>query len=199
MTTAQETRPSPVLRWYTTARRIPKLIGKAPGGGTWPGGPYTVVQFVGGAAVFGVLSLTERWWGSGTWIQDKGVAAGAGLAVLFLLRFVKSGPRNPVEATVGVVAAASAPRWGTHAGRAVIAGQQVRRSRGRVNVYTAPRVATASAMAAASAAQSAPDTTAPTGPAEVTPAAPPPPAEAAAALSGVQRMLAQINDKEPVR
>lgn len=195
MTTAQETRPSPVLRWYTAARRIPKLIGKAPGGGTWPGGPYTLVQFVGAAAVFGVLSLTERWWGSGAWIQDKGVAAGAGLAVLFLLRFVKPGPRNPVEATVGVVAAASAPRWGTHAGTTVTAGQQVRRSRGRVNVYTAPRAATAPAPAA----QAAPDATVPTGPAEVTPAATPPPAEAAAALSGVQRMLAQINDKEPVR
>ena len=104
-----------VMRWFTGARNIQLLIGKPPGGGTYPGGPYTVTQVLGAAGFFLVAQITQPVWGMWSWLVNNVILAIGTLAVLFGLRVVKPGGRNPVMAATSILAAATAsttPRFG---------------------------------------------------------------------------------------
>lgn len=114
--------PQEVLRWYTRARRIPRLIGKAPGGGHYPGGPYTLTQ-AGGAAVvlLGGQATMDLWGRFGFWGNNIGLAI-ATVLTLVGLRFVKPGGRDPVTAAVAVLRLLHGPRWGRQCGKPVCGG-----------------------------------------------------------------------------
>lgn len=123
MSEIPETRPE-VLRWYTSGRRLQRLIGKAPGGGYYPGGPYTITQVVGGCTVLVALTLTKGVWGTGNWLLDTAlIPVGLAVATLFGLKLVKPGGRNPLSAGFALVGALVAPRHGRHNGKALRLGR----------------------------------------------------------------------------
>lgn len=94
------------VRWYTSARKVPKYIGKPPGGGTYPGGPYTVTQFVGGALIFTAGAYTEEWWGPSNWLVNKVILVAVTAAFMAVAKMFKPGGRSlliAVPAYVGAV------------------------------------------------------------------------------------------------
>jgi len=107
------------LRWYTRARKLPRLIGKLPGGGQIIGGPYTPVQFVGAAAVIVVGNKTMGLWGMWSGLVNYVILGVAAIATLFGLGLVKSTGRNPLTAGFSLASALVAPRLGRYRGKAV--------------------------------------------------------------------------------
>lgn len=107
------------LRWYTRARKLPRLIGKLPGGGQIIGGPYTPVQFVGAAAVIVVGNQTMGVWGMWSGLVNYAVLVVAAIATLFGLGFIKTTGRNPLTAGFSLASALTAPRLGRYRGKAV--------------------------------------------------------------------------------
>ena len=114
-----QTAPQALTRWYTPGRRLQKMIGSPPGGGRYPGGPYTVTQFVGAASFLTVGILTQALWGQWSWLINNGLLVGATLVVLFALRFVKPDGRNPLLVMSATSAALRQPKYGTYRGRPV--------------------------------------------------------------------------------
>ncbi|MEV8099123.1 hypothetical protein [Kitasatospora sp. NPDC085879] len=105
-------------RSYTRARRSPLVIGKLPGAGRLPGGPYTITQIVTMVLVFVVLIITKAVWahfGPGNVLVM--IAVPWGLA--FALRYARMDGRDPARALLGVFTYASTPRAGRLAGRPV--------------------------------------------------------------------------------
>lgn len=110
--------PPRIARFYTSARRIPILLGKWPNGGRIPGGPYRIVQLVVGSLVF-VTGWNTRWLWGGSQIP---------LAQLFTLVLVSaaatwlsgripSTKRKLPNLLIDSVAALTAPGHGTYRGR----------------------------------------------------------------------------------
>lgn len=60
---AGQPEPVEVLRWYTSALRIPRLIGKLTSGERIWGGPYTLTQAAVGVAALVIGVKTMPWWG----------------------------------------------------------------------------------------------------------------------------------------
>lgn len=125
-----------VLRWYTRTRKVPQLIGKPPGGGSWPGGPYTVTQAVGGGLVLILGARTMTWWGQFGFLGNLAVLAAAAAGTVIGLRFVKSGGRNPLARLLALVTVTSHRAPAYQAGRAIRVHDPVR-LRSRVNVLHA--------------------------------------------------------------
>lgn len=121
-TTDTPPQPQEVLRWYTRARRIPRLIGKAPGGGHYPGGPYTLTQAAGAAVVLLGGQATMSIWGRFGFWGNNGALVVAVVLTLVALRFVKPGGRDPVTAAMAMLALTGAPTWGKQGGRPVRGG-----------------------------------------------------------------------------
>lgn len=107
------------VQWYTPTRRIPQFVGKPPGGGSYPGGPYTVPQVVGGAAVFVVGMRTQDLWGQGTWLVNQGILLALTIATVVALKFVKPGGRSPLMAGPAAVNATIGAPHGTYRGRKI--------------------------------------------------------------------------------
>ncbi|GAA2773110.1 hypothetical protein [Kitasatospora cinereorecta] len=105
-------------RSYTRARRSPLVIGKLPGAGRLPGGPYTISQIVTMVLAFVALITTKAVWahfGFGNVLIM--VVVPWGLA--FTLRYARMDGRDPARALLGVFTYASTPRAGRLAGRPV--------------------------------------------------------------------------------
>lgn len=101
---------------YTKARRFPLVIGKLPGGGRIPGGPYSLHQV--GAMVVSAIVLKQTsaiWAHFGPLNLVVFVAVPYGLA--FALRHARIDGRSPVWAAVGWLSYLSAPRGGRLRGR----------------------------------------------------------------------------------
>lgn len=108
------------LRWYTRARRIPRLVGKLPGSERGiPGGPYTVTQAVGSIMVGILLLKTEPVWGRFGWVSDKVILVVAVIVTALLLRLVKPGGRDPLSALTALLAVTVASRHGRYHGQPV--------------------------------------------------------------------------------
>lgn len=110
---------SSTMRVYTRALRVPALVGKLPGGGYLPFGPYSMTQFVGGALVL-VAGLSKADavlpWG---WLTNRAVVLAVAVGVVLVLGLVKPGGRDPVSAALGVLGVYGAPRAGRSGGRPV--------------------------------------------------------------------------------
>ena len=124
------------LRWFTRARRIPRLVGKLPGSERGiPGGPYTMTQAVGAVGVALLLLKTEPLWGRFGWISDKVIVLIATVGTAFLLRLVRSGGRDPLSALSALVSVTTTSRHGR------LRGQQLRprrplQARARIRVIS---------------------------------------------------------------
>lgn len=129
--------PEQVLHWFTRARRFPRLIGKAPGGGAYPGGPYTMAQVIGASVFFVAGQQTQGLWGQwGFWI-DNLILLAATVGVLFALRLFKPGGRDPFSTVIAVLRVASGPKYGRYQGRRIRLGRPHLVSH-RVNAQVAP-------------------------------------------------------------
>ncbi|GJF30261.1 hypothetical protein KNE206_29610 [Kitasatospora sp. NE20-6] len=105
-------------RSYTRARRSPLVIGKLPGAGRLPGGPYTITQIVTMVLVFVVLIITKAVWahfGPGNVL----IMIAVPWSLAFALRYARMDGRDPARALLGVFTYASTPRAGRLAGRPV--------------------------------------------------------------------------------
>jgi hypothetical protein len=105
-------------RSYTRARRSPLVIGKLPGAGRLPGGPYTITQIVTMVVVFVVLLITKAVWarfGPG----DVLVLIVVPWGLAFTLRYARMDGRDPARALLGAFTYSSTPRAGRLAGRPV--------------------------------------------------------------------------------
>jgi hypothetical protein len=101
---------------YTRARKHPLVIGKLPGGGRIPGGPYTITQIVTMVAVFVLLVSTRDLWavfGLGNALVI--IVAPWGLA--WLMRYARLDGRDPARALLGLVVYGTSPPGGRLAGR----------------------------------------------------------------------------------
>ncbi|MEU5421117.1 hypothetical protein [Streptomyces sp. NPDC020667] len=101
---------------YTRARKHPLVIGKLPGAGRLPGGPYTITQIVTMVVTFGVLIMTRELWahfGFGNFLVL--VAFPWGLA--WVLRYARMDGRDPARALRSLLIYLSAPAGGRLSGR----------------------------------------------------------------------------------
>jgi hypothetical protein len=121
---------------YTKARRFPLVIGKLPGGGRIPGGPYSLHQI--GAMVVAAIVLKQTsaiWAHFGLLNLVVFVAVPYGLA--FALRHARIDKRSPIWAAVGWLSYLSAPRGGRLRGRP-LRPARTRRQAGRFRFGQVP-------------------------------------------------------------
>jgi hypothetical protein len=106
-------------RYYTRGVRFPRLVGRTADGTRIPGGPYTLLQAVGGLLVFVVGQGTRPLWGGHGLLADYTFLAFATFGAAFALRFARPGGRDPVTAAVAVVGLYLQPRTGALNGRGI--------------------------------------------------------------------------------
>lgn len=114
-----------IVKWYTRARKFPKLIGRTPDGTVIAGGPYTITQAVGVGAVLLIGINTMGLWGRFDLITNSVILLGAVFGTIFLLGKIPVGARNPVAVATGAARASTSPRRGRVAGKPI----RVRRPR----------------------------------------------------------------------
>ncbi len=108
-----------VVRWYTRARRFPRLIGRTPDGARIWGGPYTITQ-VTAAGMMLLLGLwTTSLWAHHGLVGNALLLGAATYAVVFGLGKIPPGARTPLAVAAGAWRAVSAPRSGRLGGRPV--------------------------------------------------------------------------------
>ncbi|NUK15801.1 hypothetical protein [Streptomyces lunaelactis] len=101
---------------YTRARKHPLVIGKLPGAGRLPGGPYTITQIVTMVVVFAALTLTQSLWAHfGVGNVAIMIAFPWGLA--WVLRYARIDGRDPARALRSLLVYTSTPADGRLAGR----------------------------------------------------------------------------------
>lgn len=101
---------------YTRARRHPLVIGKLPGAGRLPGGPYTITQVMTMVCSFGLLVLTRDLWARfGAMNFVLMVLVPWGLA--WVLRYARLDGRDPARALRSLFVYSSTPAQGRLAGK----------------------------------------------------------------------------------
>lgn len=134
-----ETGPE-IVRWYTNARRFPKLIGKTPEGRAIWGGPYTQTQFVVGVLLLFVMSKTTGLWGHFGLIGNISIALGISYGATWGLGRLPMGARNPFSVAAGAYTAMTAPPQGLLAGHKISVAKQTGRGRSRLTIAPAPEL-----------------------------------------------------------
>jgi hypothetical protein len=101
---------------YTRARRHPLVIGKLPGAGRLPGGPYTITQVMTMVLTFGLLVMTKDLWAHfGVMNFLLMVLLPWGLA--WVLRYARLDGRDPARAIRSLFVYSSTPAQGRLAGK----------------------------------------------------------------------------------
>lgn len=106
-----------VVKWYTRARRFPRLVGRTHTGGKIWGGPYTITQVVGAVVVVIVMLNTTSLWAKGSVFTNVAILAGITYAVVFALGKMPPDARNPLSVLAGAAGALVTPRQGRQGGR----------------------------------------------------------------------------------
>ncbi|MEU2354533.1 hypothetical protein ABZ599_16450 [Streptomyces misionensis] len=101
---------------YTRARKYPLVIGKLPGAGRIPGGPYTITQIVTMVVVFGSLALTQSLWAH-FGLANILIMIALPWGVAWVLRYARIDGRDPARALRSLLVYASSPVGGRLAGR----------------------------------------------------------------------------------
>lgn len=128
--------PGEVARFYTRARKFPKLIGRLHDGTRIPGGPYTISQLVTLVVLTTGAMLTRGIWGSAV-LFDLIVSLTVGIGGAFALGLLPSQQRNLLSITNGLISATGSSASGRYRGKTV----QVRapsHATGRVAINTPP-------------------------------------------------------------
>ena len=107
------------VKWYTSARKFPRLIGRMYSGERIWGGPYTLPQVIAAVAVVVVGWQTMPLWARYGLLGNAFVLLVAVGVVVFLVGRLPPGARNPLWVLLGVARAVAAPRSGRLAGRPV--------------------------------------------------------------------------------
>ncbi|MFJ8015026.1 hypothetical protein [Streptomyces sp. NPDC096339] len=100
---------------YTRARKHPLVIGKLPGAGRLPGGPYTITQVMTMVVTFGALVMTKDVWahfGAFNFI----VMAVLPWGLAWALRYARLDGRDPAKAARSLFVYSSTPAQGRLAG-----------------------------------------------------------------------------------
>ncbi|MFI8007797.1 hypothetical protein [Streptomyces sp. NPDC086010] len=170
---------------YTRARKHPLVIGKLPGAGRLPGGPYTITQVMTMVISFGLLVMTRSLWahfGAMNFILMALIPWG----LAWVLRYARLDDRDPARAVRSLLIYSSTPAQGRLAGKP----QRVAR----------PRLATATCTVRVRSAERPAPAAAATKPAPApVRKARPAPAPAAAARpepkTGLQALLASLDEQ----
>ncbi|WP_327740611.1 conjugal transfer protein (plasmid) [Streptomyces nojiriensis] len=172
---------------YTRARKHPLVIGKLPGAGRLPGGPYTITQVMTMVCSFGLLVMTRDLWahfGAMNFLLMALIPWG----LAWVLRYARLDGRDPARAMRSLFIYSSTPAQGRLAGKP----QRVARPRLATATCTV-RVRSAERPAPAAAAAKSP-------PAAARKARPAPAPTAAAAgraepKTGLQALLASLEEQ----
>jgi len=103
-------------RSYTRARKHPLVIGKLPGAGRLPGGPYTITQIVTMVLAFLGLTITRGLWAV-FGLADVLVLIAVPWGLAWALRFGRLDGRDPARALRSLLVYLSMPADGRLAGR----------------------------------------------------------------------------------
>lgn len=164
---------------YTRARRHPLVVGKLPGAGRLPGGPYTITQIMTMVISFGLLVLTKDLWAHfGAMNFVLMVLVPWGLA--WVLRYARLDGRDPARAVRSLFIYSSTPVQGR------LAGKPQRAARPRLTSATCTvrvRSAAAPATATAPARKPRPATAPPSGRGRPEP------------MTGLQALLASLDER----
>lgn len=107
-------------RFFTNTRHIPTTVGTMPATGERiPGGPYTLVQFIGGLIVLGLGWITIPLWGSGLFLSDLVVCLAAAGGSVWLLRYAPDDLTHVVTTTIGLGKILHDSAAGTFEGKAL--------------------------------------------------------------------------------
>ncbi|MEU4111138.1 hypothetical protein ACN6K4_000185 [Streptomyces hayashii] len=101
---------------YTRARKHPLVIGKLPGAGRLPGGPYTITQVMTMVISFGLLVMTRELWahfGAMNFILMALIPWG----LAWVLRYARLDGRDPARAVRSLLIYSSTPAQGRLAGK----------------------------------------------------------------------------------
>lgn len=189
---AQET-----ARFYTRSRRFPKMIGRMNDGSRIPGGPYTLTQVgVGGAVLLIMLVMRGLVWSTGEILLDLLVTAALAFAVTWLIGRLPMTRRNLLFAFLDAAAATFKPFSGKYQGQVIrlaaphLAGGASHRTPQRhaaIAEGPAHTVAVTSHTSAKTGVDASPRVKRTASTPALDPAARPRP------LTGVERLLAQVN------
>jgi hypothetical protein len=108
-----------VARFFTRGVKFPRLLGTTPDGKKIPGGPYTMLQAVGGLTAFLLTQFTKPLWTNGSTFTELLVIAAVTIGVGYALRHVRAGGRNPASAALSIATVLSQPKLGRLQGRPI--------------------------------------------------------------------------------
>ena len=193
--------PVVVARFWTRARRFPQLIGKSINGERIWGGPYTLVQFIGGFLTAWLLWETMPLWGRGPFLAQLLMIPVITYGIVWLLGRIPVTGRNPALLLTGIGNALASPRLGRYAGRNLAlstfaTNRRPRRATSNVAVWTTPiRSTTTVTHPAAASTETAPATASEPRPEQPSVPSRPRPARHRAQLTYVQELLAAAANK----
>lgn len=101
---------------YTKARKFPLVVGKLPGGGRLPGGPYSLHQIGVMIGSVVVLQQSAALWAKFGWFNIV-IFAGIPYGLALGLKHARIDGRNPLVAGLGWLTYLTAPRHGRLRGR----------------------------------------------------------------------------------
>lgn len=100
------------VRFYTRARKFPRLIGQTMDGRKLPGGPYTWTQLLATGAVLFLATRTAPLWARGSGLQTIMVIVFLTIGTLVMGRQLPHITRNPFLLLGGIVRVLLGPRHG---------------------------------------------------------------------------------------
>lgn len=103
-------------RFYSSIRRIPTTLHRLPDGTRIWGGPYTLVQGAGAAAVLALLWSFRGVWGTQTLIVDVVISLGWAAAAVWALRYAPDNIHELIMLFTGAINAWSKPKNGQYEG-----------------------------------------------------------------------------------
>lgn len=109
-------------KFYTSARKIPQLIGVTPTGEKIPGGPYTVTQFALGILVLVLGFMTRPIWGSGDIFSEILILLFVTVGVIYGAGKMPRTRRSPLNLMNCAMSLFTRPATGKYRGRKLPSG-----------------------------------------------------------------------------
>lgn len=152
-----------IVKWYTRARRFPRLVGRTHTGGKIWGGPYTITQVIGAVIIVVTLLNTTALWARGSLFTNVFILIAVSYTAVLALGKIPPDARNPLSVATGALLALSSPRGGRRRGTP-LRPARTHRVRARIT-FDAPTAAleTTSAPTQAPRSPAPTSTTAPAG------------------------------------